>query len=66
MNRTDSSRGKRYFLKTQPILMHMGRCPLDPREGQRPFEPVNGFVLRGGPTSTYQRPCRPSPENKPN
>jgi hypothetical protein len=27
MNRTDSSRGKRYFLKTQPILMHMGQSP---------------------------------------
>src|ERR1700722_20480766 len=24
-----------------------------------------GFVLRGGPTATWQRPCRPSPENKP-
>src|ERR1700733_15462458 len=40
-------------------------CLLDLRQGQRPLEPVNGFVLRGGPTATYQRPCRPSPENKP-
>src|ERR1700722_8353726 len=24
-----------------------------------------GFVLRGGLTPTWQRPCRPSPENKP-
>jgi hypothetical protein len=34
MNRTDSSRGKRYFLKTQPILMHMGQSPLVGSRGE--------------------------------
>src|SRR3984957_21229562 len=38
---------------------------LELRQGQRPLEPVNGLVLRGGPTVTYQRQCWPSPENKP-
>jgi hypothetical protein len=52
MNRTDSSRGKRYFLKTQPILMHMGLCPLDPQQRARPFAIyqlglISGEGLRG-------------------
>src|SRR5580658_1515054 len=38
---------------------------LELRQGQRPLEPVNGFVFRGRPTVPYRRPCRPSPENKP-
>src|SRR5580658_7267640 len=41
-------------------------CPLDPQQRARPFAIYQlGFVLRGGPTVTYQGPCRPSPENKP-
>src|ERR1700689_2671071 len=43
-----------------------GLCPLHPQQRARPFAIYQlGFVLRGGPTVTYQRPCWPSPENKP-
>src|ERR1700722_19531709 len=38
---------------------------LELRQGQWPLEPVNGFVLRGGPTRTLRGRGRPSPENKP-
>jgi hypothetical protein len=38
---------------------------LEPRQGQWPLEPVNGFVLRGGPTVTSIGPSRTPPENKP-
>src|SRR6202451_4828516 len=40
-------------------------CLLALRQGQRPLEPVNGFVLRGGPTRTLRGRGWPSPENKP-
>src|SRR3984957_19907844 len=43
----------------------MGRCPWTPPKGEALWNLSIGFVLRGGPTATYQRPCRPSPENKP-
>src|SRR5580693_3108686 len=35
---------------------------LDLRQGQRPLEPVNGFVLSGGPTRTSIGRGWPSPE----
>src|SRR5580658_8754567 len=38
---------------------------LELRQGQRPLEPVNGFVLRGWPTRTLIGRGWPSPENKP-
>src|SRR6202167_6580947 len=43
-----------------------GLCPLDPQQRAEPFAIYQlGFVLRGGPTSTSQGPCKPSPETKP-
>src|ERR1700689_1993825 len=37
---------------------------LELRQGQWPLEPVNGFVLRGGPTRMFRGRGRPSPENE--
>src|ERR1700733_13683881 len=49
-----------------PPWTRQGLCPLDPQQRAKPFAIYQlGFVLRGGPTVTVQRPCRPSPENKP-
>jgi hypothetical protein len=65
--------GKAPFWNNQGGYFHVGICIgcakrlrlLELRQGQRPLEPVKGFVLRGEPTATLQGPGTPSPENKP-
>src|SRR5580658_4176978 len=58
-NRTDSRR-------VNPYPSAYGALPPGPpAKGEALCNLSIGFVLRGGPTATPKRPCRPSPENKP-